>query len=215
MDFSDTFTPMTCLETIHLMLAITIHHNQEIHQIDVNMAYLHGELDEEIFMEPPKGFPMPNGHVYHLKKALYGLKQAGQQWYFKLKSVLNEFRFMQIKCKLHTFVVQKVVDGIKRTLILPVYVNDLLPIGNKVLTNEFEWNIGKYFDVTLSGNVSYFLGIQLQRDRLADPPCLILNQHKFIQDILHRIDHNGSTTTTPLSLSTKLVENPSPKEDTN
>ena len=213
MDFSDTFAPVTRLETIRLMLAIAVQRNWEIRQIDVKTAYLHGELDEEIFMEPPEGFPAPNGHVYRLKKALYGLKQAGQQWYFKLKSVLNEFGFTQIECEPHTFVVRKVVDGIERTLVLPVYVDDLLPIGDKVLTDEFERNIGKYFDVTLSGDASYFLGIQLQRDRLADPPSLILNQHKFVQDILHRIDHDGSTATTPLSPSTKLVENPSPKED--
>ena len=215
MDFSDTFAPVTRLETIRLMLAIAVQRDWEIRQIDVKTAYLHGELDEEIFMEPPKGFPVPNGHVYRLKKALYGLKQAGRQWYFKLKSVLNEFGFTQIECEPHTFVVRKVVDGIERTLVLPVYVDDLLPIGDKVLTDEFERNIGKYFDVTLSGDASYFLGIQLQRDRLADPLSLILNQHKFVQDILHRIDHDGSTTTTPLSLSTKLVENPSPKEDAN
>ena len=53
------------------------------------------------------------------------------------------------------FVVRKVVDGIERTLILPVYVNDLLPIGDKVLTDEFEQNIRKYFDVTLSGDASW------------------------------------------------------------
>ena len=122
MDFSDTFAPVTHLETIRLMLAIAVHRDWEICQIDVKTAYLHGELDEEIFMEPPEGFPAPNGHVYRLKKALYGLKQAGRQWYFKLKSVLNEFGFTQIECEPHTFIVRKVVDGIERTLVLPVYV---------------------------------------------------------------------------------------------
>ena len=77
MDFSDTFAPVTRLETIRLMLAIAVQCDWEIRQIDVKTAYLHGELDEEIFMEPPEGFPAPNGHVYRLKKALYGLKQAG------------------------------------------------------------------------------------------------------------------------------------------
>ena len=51
----------------------------EIHQIDVKTAYLYRDLDEEIFMEPPKGYQAPKGHVQRLKKALYGLKQASHQ----------------------------------------------------------------------------------------------------------------------------------------
>lgn len=60
----------------------------------------------------------------------------------------------------HTYVTHKVVNGIKRTLILPVYVDDLLPIGDKVLCNEFERWIPEYFDVTIAGDVSLFLGIR-------------------------------------------------------
>ena len=180
MDFSDTFTPVTRLEIICLMLVIAVQQDWEIRQINVKTAYLYGDLDEEIFMEPPKGFPVPDGQVYHLKKALYGLKQAGRQWYFKLKSVLTEFSFSQIQCKPHTFIVQKVVDRVNRTLVIPVYVDNLLLIGDKVLTDVFEQDIGKYFDVTLSGDASYFLGIRLQRDRQANPPYLTLNQHQFV-----------------------------------
>ena len=75
-DYLDTYAPVTHLETIRLLFALAAEKDWEIRQIDVKTAYLNGKLDEEIFMEPPEGYPVPEGHVLLLKKALYGLKQA-------------------------------------------------------------------------------------------------------------------------------------------
>ena len=59
---------------------LAIKKNWEACQVDIKTAYLYSNLDEEIFMEVPEGYDVPEGHCLLLKKALYGLKQAGQQW---------------------------------------------------------------------------------------------------------------------------------------
>ena len=159
LDYNETFAPVTRLETIRLLFALAVKKDWEIRQIDVKTTYLYGDLDKEIFMEIPEGLPNPKGEVFRLKKALYGLKQAGRQWYLKLKSVLSTFGLKQVASEPHTFVAHKVVDNVKCTLILPIYVDDLFPIGDTVLVDEFQSWIGESFNVTIIGDVSYFLGI--------------------------------------------------------
>ena len=79
LDYEETFSPVTCLQTIRLLFAIAVSKDWEIRQVDGTTAYLYRDLDEEIYMDPPLGYPVPEGHALHLKKALYGLKQAGRQ----------------------------------------------------------------------------------------------------------------------------------------
>ncbi len=58
--------------------ALSNEHNLEIHQMDIKLAYLNGKLKEEIYMEPPPGFDIPDGMVLRLVKAVYGTKQGGR-----------------------------------------------------------------------------------------------------------------------------------------
>ena len=126
-DFEETHAPVTRLESIRALLALAAHHDWEVRQIDVKTTYLYGDLDEEIYMAIPEGIEAPPGKCYQLLKALYGLKQAGRQWYLKLKEVLTQFSMRQLPSDPNTFVTHKVIEGVKKTLILPVYVDDLLP----------------------------------------------------------------------------------------
>ena len=78
-DFTETFSSVAKFTTLHVFLVLAAHLDFEIHQVDVVAAYLQGDLDEEIYMEVPKGVEYlgSGGHYWHLRKALYGLKQAG------------------------------------------------------------------------------------------------------------------------------------------
>ena len=215
MDFSDTHAPVTRLETIRFLLSLAVQKDWEIRQIDVKTAYLYGDLDEEIFMEAPEGLDVPEGYVLLLKKVLYSLKQAGRQWYEKLKSTLIKFACVQVQCEPNTFVVRKVIGKTTLTLVLPVYVDDLMPIGDKTLTDQFEDYIGEYFDISPPTDAKLFLGIQLERDRVANPPYLELSQYHYAQDILQRLEHDHTIATTPMVATVKLVPNPEPKKDAN
>ena len=66
-----------------------------IRQIDIQNAFLHGNLSEEVFMHQPPGYSHPSfpNHVCKLKKALYGLKQAPRAWFSRLSTRLIELGF--------------------------------------------------------------------------------------------------------------------------
>lgn len=75
-DFSETFAIVARLDTIRMLLALAVQQGWVIHQMDVKSAFLNGYLEEEIFVEQPKGFAFPgqDEKVYRLKKTLYDLK---------------------------------------------------------------------------------------------------------------------------------------------
>ena len=78
LNFFDTYSPVTRINSIRMLLAIAALRNLEINQIDVKTAFLNGELDEEIYIEQSEGFSAPGqgNKVYKLVKSLYELKQA-------------------------------------------------------------------------------------------------------------------------------------------
>ena len=91
-DFDESFASVARLESIQILLSIAYIMNFKLYQMDVKSAFLNGFLNEEVFVEQPKGFQDPHfpDHVLRLKKTLYRLKQAPRAWYIPFGSWFQE-----------------------------------------------------------------------------------------------------------------------------
>eukprot|EP00253_Pinus_taeda_P017914 PITA_17914 len=94
-DYDDTFTPVARYSSIKSMLALSAQIGWKIRQMDVKTAFLNGKIEEEVYIEQPKGFETfdRESHVCRLKRALYGLKQAPRAWYTKIDSYFTRLGF--------------------------------------------------------------------------------------------------------------------------
>ncbi|KAL2242961.1 UNVERIFIED_CONTAM: Retrovirus-related Pol polyprotein from transposon RE2 [Sesamum indicum] len=79
-DYTDNFSPVAKPVTVRLFLSLAVARGWPLHQMDVNNAFLHGFLDEDLYMVPPEGYPVQPGLVCKLLRSIYGLKQASRQW---------------------------------------------------------------------------------------------------------------------------------------
>nr|GEU57047.1 retrovirus-related Pol polyprotein from transposon TNT 1-94 [Tanacetum cinerariifolium] len=123
-DFEEPFALVARLEAIRIFLAYTAHKNMVVYQMDVNTAFLNGNLREEVYDSQSDEFvdqDNPN-HVYKLKKALYGLKQALRAWYDMLSSFLISQDFSKGSVDLTLFICRNGND----LLLVQIYVDDII-----------------------------------------------------------------------------------------
>ena len=185
-DYKHTFSPVAKLTSVRVFIALATAQQWPLHQLDINNAFLHGFIDEEVFMVSPQGYTkaLP-GQVCKLQRSLYGLKQASRQWNLELTRFLVSKGFLQSKSDYSLF--SKVVDG-KYTFLL-VYVDDLLLTGNDhqgILT--IKQALHSAFTIKDLGLARYFLGIEIARS----PQGTFINQRKYILDILHDAGLTGA-----------------------
>lgn len=89
-----TFAPVVDFTTIRTCLAIAVQKGYSIHQMVIKTAFLHGEIDGNVYVEAPEGLKMCQpGQVLKLRRGLYGLKQAPRLWHSKWDSVMKQMRF--------------------------------------------------------------------------------------------------------------------------
>ncbi|GJU58818.1 retrovirus-related pol polyprotein from transposon TNT 1-94 [Tanacetum coccineum] len=109
---------------VKALIALATHNNWLLEQWDVNNAFLHRDLYEEVYMKVPQGYAtsLPPNTVCKLNKSLYGLKQANKQWFTKLTNFLTFLHFQQSYADTSLFTLTQ--DG--HTTLLLVYVDDIL-----------------------------------------------------------------------------------------
>jgi len=77
-DYNEIFSPVSCKDSFRIIMALVAHYDLELHQMDVKMTFLNGDLEENVYMAQPKGFVMEGKERMgcRLKKFIYELKQA-------------------------------------------------------------------------------------------------------------------------------------------
>ena len=96
-NYHETFAPVSKMDSIRLVLAISASKHWEVHHMDVKSAFLHGDIHEEIYMKHPEGYITDPSLVCKLKKSLYGLKQAPREWYSKMDAFLLSQNFQRCR----------------------------------------------------------------------------------------------------------------------
>jgi len=177
-DYHETFAPVAKLVTVKTLLALAIKRDWIIHQLDVNNAFLHGDLQEEVYMQIPQGFSAKGERrVCRLKKSIYGLKQASRNWYHKFTSALVRLGYRQCKAD-HSLFIHKADDVYVAALI---YVDDVIIVGNSMSKIQHtKAQLDKMSSIKDLGNLKYFLGIEVARTSEG----LVLSQRKYTLDIL-------------------------------
>eukprot|EP00253_Pinus_taeda_P017604 PITA_17604 len=170
--------------------------------MDVKIAFLNGDLKENVFMSQPEEFVV-KGHehkVCKLVRSLYGLKQAPRAWYERLTEHLLKLNFKHFDLDDATLLVKKVG---KTVVYLVVYVDDLLMMGNnESYIASIKKELGKSFEMTDLGYVHYYLGIEVTQH----PKSIFLSQKKYIGDLLNRFGMTEcDPLTTPMEQNLKLT----------
>ncbi|KAI3730698.1 hypothetical protein L1987_61872 [Smallanthus sonchifolius] len=184
-DFYETFSPVVKMTTIRCVIAIAVEHNWSLFQLDVNNAFLYGDLQEDVYMCLPEGyFSETETKVCKLNKSLYGLKQAPRMWNEKLVGALLEVGFVQSKCDYSLFV--KIEKSM--LIVLLVYVDDIVVTGNDLTEIEkIKHFLKTKFLIKDLGVLKYFLGIEVIKSEKG----ICLNQRKYCMDLLTEFGLSG------------------------
>lgn len=181
MDFEEVFAPVTRLETVRLLLALSAKNGWEVHHLDVKSSFLNGKLQEKVYVMQPEGFEKENQEhkVYRLLKALYGLRQAPRAWYARLNNYLLSIGF--VKCP-HEHAVYIRREG-SESLIVGVYVDDLL-ITSTSVTNivNFKQQMSSEFEMTDLGKLSNYLGLEVDQRK----DYIEIKQTAYAKTVLER-----------------------------
>lgn len=180
--FDETFAPVVKMTTVRTILSLVAKKGCEAHQMDVHNAFLHGDLEDEVYMTFPPGFTHTDpSKVLRLRKSIYGLQQAPKCWFSKLQTALPQYEFVQTYSDYSMFVYSK--NGIE--LLVLVYVDDLVICGNAVPTIlSFKAYLGKCFRMKDLGLLKYFLGIEVSRSAEG----IFMSQRKYSLDIVAESD---------------------------
>jgi hypothetical protein len=180
LDFDETYAPVARLESIRILLAYATYHGFKLYQMDVKSAFLNGPIKEEVYVEQTLEFEdneYPT-HVYKLSKALYGLKQAPRALYECLRDFLisNDFKVGKANPTLFTKTISK------NLFICQIYVDDItFGSTNKSTCEEFSRIMVQKFEMSMIGELKYFLGFQIKQLQEGT----FIYQTKYIQDTLN------------------------------
>ena len=219
-DYDETFAPVAKMTTVRALLAVAAVKKWHVNQMDVSNAFLHGDLQEEVYMMLPPGYtdygckitshsaatggvinPSPGEKVCKLIKALYGLKQAPRQWFTKLTSSLKAYGFQQSRAD-YTLFTKLCPNGEFLTVL--IYVDDMiLTASSSHALDDLKNYLQSQFHMKDLGSLAYFLGLEIT----SSSKGFFLYQKKYILDLLAEMHMlNAKPLSLPMGSHSKLTQ---------
>ena len=168
--------------------------------MDVKSAFLNGNLEEEVYIEQPEGFQLPDkrDYVCKLKKSLYGLKQAPRAWYARLDSDLHVQGFKRGSVDNNLY--YKIIGD--SMIIVEVYVDDIIfGSDDEKMSKDFASKMQQEFEMSLLGELNLFLGFQIVQSKKG----IFIHQSKYVKDMLKKFQFEDCKhVCTPMTVGCKL-----------
>ncbi|KAK1427083.1 hypothetical protein QVD17_15766 [Tagetes erecta] len=211
-DYNEVFSPVVKHSSIRIILSLVASRDYELEQLDVKTAFLHGNLDEVIYMKQPMGFEElgKENQVCLLKRSLYGLKQSPRCWYQRFDETMLTNYFKRSSYDSCVYL-KEYKSG--KFIYLLLYVDDMLICCEDKdeieVTKEL---LMKAFDMKDLGAAKKILGMEIVRDRVNGK--LILHQQAYINKILNNYSmQDCKPVKTPLAQHFKLSSRDSPQTE--
>ena len=200
-DYKETFAPVAKMNTIRILISLAINLDWLLLQYDIKNAFLHGDLNEDIYMKI-LGYEESSGtsRACRLRKALYGLKQSPRAWFGKFTQTMRILGYKQCNGD-HTLFFKHFETG--GDTILIVYVDDIIITGsNTKEAARLEKHLTTAFEVKALGRLKYFLGIEIAYSNKG----YLMTQQKYILDLLNETKLlQAKVSDTPIETNHKLM----------
>jgi hypothetical protein len=205
LDYFETYAPVARFASLRLVLAIAAYHCLQIQQMDVDTAFLYGNLEEEIYMEQPEGYIDDSSLVCKLRKSLYGLKQAPRVWYQVIDKFFRTQGLVRSGADPAVYVETRPISG-QIPLIVAIYVDDLIIVHKDIARiNSLKEALNSKFNMKDLGRIRNLLGMEVH---CLENGSIFINQPTYIRKLLKRHGmENCKTISTPMAL--KII----PSED--
>jgi len=159
-DFFETFSPVVRYESVRCVLALAASQKMVIRQFDVKTAFLHGKLDEEIYLQQPEGFDDGTNRVCRLQRSLYGLKQSPRKWNERFNDFIGKIGFSVVPEDNCVFTLKSNSE----ITIICLYVDDGLVCGtSNNCVCEFIDHLRSTFEIVVS-NPKHYVGMEISQD---------------------------------------------------
>ncbi|KAB2628036.1 hypothetical protein D8674_032831 [Pyrus ussuriensis x Pyrus communis] len=177
-DYQETFSPVAKMNTVRVLISLAANMNWPLKQFDVKNAFLHGNLEEEVYMDFPPGYSAGRSTgVCRLRKSLYGLKQSPRAWFDRFTQVMKKIGYYQSHSD-HTLFVKRRQEKVTALII---YVDDMIITGDDCdEISRLQRNLAAEFEMKNLGDLKYFLGVEVARSSKG----IFLSQRKYVLDLL-------------------------------
>jgi len=192
LDFEETFSAVVYFKSIRILLAIAAHEDLEVDMLDVSTAYLHAEMDKELYLVAPPGMDgVAEGSILRLDRALYGLHQSGRLWNHTFIKEILLLGYTQCKNSDQCIFIKILRSG--RRIIISVYVDDFTiyyHLLDACLVKEDKHQLMRRFKLKDLGPIQQILGMKVTRDR--KKKTITLEQQNYINNAINQFNFTNA-----------------------